>query len=171
MRKYWLSTVATEDWERLAGAGHTNNFLKELNLDRKLFKNRHYLIKAIDMIKDNKIVTFRSLGIKGSLGYWKNIKSLIEELNTCTDIPGRKDAIYTIEECFRYFDMFKKKPSVREVQTQIGGSVKTIKLAMDYYFNKAGSVYNRDSKVVIDKINNRIENPLNYKSVQDGEGI
>tara|TARA_R110002049_G_scaffold230196_1_gene402332 strand:+ start:501 stop:1493 length:993 start_codon:yes stop_codon:yes gene_type:complete len=159
------------NWERLGTAGDTDVFLKELNLDKKLFKNRKYLSKALEMIKDNKIVTVSSLGIKGKLSYWKNITGLVNELNTCTDISGRKDAIYTIEECFRYFDMLKYKPSIREAKRQIGGSDKIIKIAMEYYYNKEGKIYNEDSEAVIERINEQIKNPLQYKSVQDGVGI
>lgn len=159
------------DFVRISGRGHTNNFLEELHLDRKLFNNRKYLKKAITMIKENKIVTIKTLGIKGKLSYWKNITSLVNELNTCTDLSGRKDAIYTIEECFRLFDMLNYKPSIREVKREIGGSDKIIKIAMEYYYNKDGKVYNEDSKGIIEKINEQLDNPLKYKSTQDGIGI
>ena len=157
------------NWERVSK--YSEDFQKELYLDQKLFNNRLYLKKAVAMFKENKIVTINTIGIKGNLAYWRNITSLVDELVSFTDIPNRKDAIYTIEECFRYFSMLKKKPSVNNVKIQLGGSVPIIKLAMHYYYDKGGKLYTGKAKKVIKKMQHQIDNPLQYNVEQDGTGI
>ena len=159
----------SRNWERFTP--YSPDFMKELFLDQKLFKNRLYLTKAVEMFRENKIVTINTLGIKGNLAYWRNITSLIDELVSFTDIPNRKDAIYTIEECFRYFSMFKKKPSLNDTQRQVGGSKAVIKLAMHYYYDKGGKLYDGKAKKVIKKMQHQIDNPLEYEVTQDGIGI
>ena len=157
------------NWER--ATEYSSDFQKELYLDQKLFNNRLYLKRAVEMFKENKIVTINTIGIKGNLSYWRNITSLVDELISFTDIPNRKDAIYTIEECFRYFSMLKNKPSVNNVKMQLGGSVPIIKLAMHYYYDKGGKLYTGKAKKVIKKMQHQIDNPLQYDAEQDGTGI
>lgn len=157
------------NWARITK--YSEDFQKELFLDQKLFKNRLYLTKAVEMFKENKIVTINTIGIKGNLTYWRNITGLVDELVSFTDIPNRKDAIYTIEECFRYFKMFKKRPTVIETQRQIGGSKRLIKLAMHYYYDKGGKFYTGKAKKVIKKMQHQIDNPLQYEATHEGTGI
>lgn len=164
--------VKKRNW---AAIPHVNivNFKRELDFDRKLFKNRELLKRAIKLYSDGEVVTMSRIGIAKEGYCWRNIESMVNELNKFTDLPKREDALHTISEAFRYFEFVGYKPSVNEVKGQIGGSVGVIKIAMKYFYERDKLIYSFDSKDVICKMQDKVDNPLdyNYELIERGGGV
>ena len=160
------------NWTKILSSNITS-FQRDLAFDQKLFKNRECLKKAVSLYKGGDVVTMSRLGLSNRGSLWRNIEGLIKDLNKFTEMPQREDALYTISECFRYFDFINYKPSVSEVQSQVGGSKKMIKLAIKYFYDKNKVIYEEGSKEIIDNVEVKINNYLdyNYEMIKNGDTL
>lgn len=160
------------NWTKIPSS-NIASFQRDLAFDQKLFKNREYLKKAVSLYKGGDVVTMSRLGLSDRGSLWRNIEGLIKDLNKFTEMPQRKDALYTISECFRYFDFINYKPSVSEVQSQVGGSKRMIKLAIKYFYDKNKVLYEEGSKEIIDNVEVKINNYLdyNYEMIKNGDTL
>lgn len=149
------------NWTKLTNV-KTDDFLRDLSIDQKIFKNRLFLKEAVKQFGEGNVVTMKSLGVTGKTALWKNIRQLVDELHTFTEMPKKCDALERVSAYFSYFDSIDYKPSAGEVQSVYGGSRGLIKKAVMYYYEKDLNFYDVGAEDVMSKIQEKIDNPLDY---------